>query len=261
MSPAANHRATFRFYAELNDFLSDGPTVTREFDVSGSVKDLIESCGVPHTEVDLIIVDGRSVDFDYQVRHGDRIAVYPVFESFDITPIVKVRPDPMRETSFVADVHLGTLARFLRLLGFDTVYDPDLDDAELARVSSDESRILLTRDVGLLKRSSVTHGYCVRADDPRDQVVEVARRFHLEGRLQPFTRCMVCNGRLERVSTSEVADRVPSGTKQFADRYQRCAGCEKVYWRGSHHDELNRIIEAVRRSRARPGRTSRKGRL
>lgn len=253
MKPAANHLATFRFYAELNDFLSDGPTITRSFDVPGSVKDLIESCGVPHTEVDLIIVDGQSVGFDYQVQHRDRIAVYPVFESFDITPIVKVRPDPLRETSFVADVHLGTLARFIRLLGFDTVYDTALDDAELARISSDEDRILITRDVGLLKRGSVTHGYCVRSDDPRDQVIEVARRFHLEGRLQPFSRCMVCNGRLQPVTATEVTAQVPPVTRQFVDRYQRCARCEKVYWRGSHHDELNRIIEAVRQSRAKPG--------
>ncbi len=124
---------------------------------------MIESCGVPHTEVDLIIADGCSIDFSHLVNRGDYISVFPVFESFDITPIVKVRPEPLRETRFVADNHLGRLARFLRLLGFDTSYEKNWDDPELARISAEEQRIILTRDVGLLKRSAVTHGYYVRA--------------------------------------------------------------------------------------------------
>lgn len=237
-----------RFYAELTDFLPAqyaSGTVTRDFDVPGSVKDIIEACGVPHTEVDLIVANGESVDFDYQVGGGDRISVYPVFESLDITPIVKVRPEPLRETSFVADVHLGRLARFIRLLGFDTLYDPAWDDTELAEASSREGRILLTRDIGLLKRSLVTHGYFVRADDPRRQVVEVAQRFHLENDLDPFTRCMVCNGELVPVDKADVVERLPSETKQHIDEYRRCSRCQKIYWRGAHHRELSEIVEAV----------------
>lgn len=238
-----------RFYAELNDFLPKGPgggTVTREFDVPGSVKDMIESCGIPHTEVDLIIANGESVDFDYQVHDGVFISVYPVFESFDIGPIVKVRPDPLRTISFVADVHLGRLARYLRMLGLDTLYDKDWEDATLAQISSREGRILLTRDLGLLKHSVVTHGYYVRATDPRRQVVEVARRFHLEADLEPFTRCTICNGRTSPVDKSEIADRLPSATYQHVEEYRQCSSCEKVYWRGAHHLELDRIVEAVR---------------
>lgn len=234
-----------RFYAELTDFLGGSTTTTRRFDVPGSVKDLIEACGVPHTEVDLIVVHGESVGFDYLVRDGDRIAVYPVFETFDIGPIVKVRPEPLRETSFVADVHLGRLARFLRLLGFDTLYSPNRDDDELARVSAEENRILLTRDVELLKRNLVTHGYCVRAEEPLEQIAEVTRRFHLEDEMSPYTRCMACNNQLVSVDKSDVADRLPPLTRERVDEFWRCTGCNELYWQGAHHTGLSRIVDAA----------------
>lgn len=211
----------------------------------GSVKDIIESTGVPHTEVDLIIVNGQSVDFDYQVRDGDHISVYPVFESFDISPIVKVRAQPLRAISFVVDVHLGRLARFLRLLGFDTRYDRSFDDAELVGISSRESRILLTRDVNLLKHGSVTHGYYVRATDPRAQVVEVAGRFHLEDEVTPFTRCMVCNGELLVVEKADIADLLPAATRDHIDEYRRCSDCRNIYWKGAHEGDLRRIVQSV----------------
>jgi uncharacterized protein len=244
--------ATLRFYAELNDLLPEehrAALITREFDVPGSVKDFIEACGVPHTEVDLIIVNGESVGFDHLVRDGDHVSVYPVFESFDISPIAKTRPKPLRDSTFVADVHLGRMARYLRLLGFDTLYDRDRLDAELAEISSIEGRILLTRDVELLKRNAVTHGYFVRSVEPRRQVVEVARRFHLEDDLRPFTRCMVCNGGLSPVPKAEIEDRLPPATRQHIDDYSKCTECGRVYWHGAHHSELRRIIETVKREK------------
>ncbi len=219
----------------------------RGFDVPGSVKDMIEACGVPHTEIDLIIANGQSVDFSYQVHDGDQISVYPVFESFDITPIVKVRPEPLRRLRFVADNHLGRLARFLRLLGLDTLHDQSWNDPDLVEISTRQRRILLTRDVDLLKHGSLTHGYFVRAGDPREQVTEVARRFQLEP--TPFTRCMVCNGELAPVGKEEIADRLPPATRDHIDEYRMCSDCEKLYWRGAHHADLSRVIEAVERAR------------
>src|SRR5271157_1471134 len=158
-------QASLRFYAELNDFLPPERRATDipcPFHVSPAVRDLIESLGVPHTEVDLILANGESVDFDYPVRDGDRISVYPVFESLDIAPLARVRPEPLRHPRFVVDVHLGRLAASLRMLGFDALYRNDASDEELARTSSEQERILLTRDRGLLKRSAVTRGYYVR---------------------------------------------------------------------------------------------------
>ncbi|MGD2059985.1 MAG: Mut7-C RNAse domain-containing protein [Acidimicrobiia bacterium] len=244
-------QASLRFYAELKDFLPECQRrgeVVRTFEVPGSVKDLIEACGVPHTEVDLILVNSRSVDFTHLVQDGDRISVFPRFESFDISPIVKVRPRPLREPRFVADNHLGRLTRFLRLLGLDTSYENDWSDPDLVRISTSELRVLLTRDVQLLKNGALTHGYFVRATDPREQLIEVVRRFHLGGQLAPFSRCMACNGFLVPVPKAEVADRLPPKTRRHVDDFALCTTCDQVYWAGAHHPELLRIVELARRA-------------
>ncbi len=240
-------QATLRFYAELNDFLpGDSTTIVHRFDVPGSVKDVIESCGVPHTEVDLIIVGGTSVDFGYRVRDGDIVSVYPVFESFDISPLIRLRPEPLRVPRFVLDGHLSKLAGYLRLLGFDALCSHDYTDHDLVEIASAEVRCVLTRDVGVLKHGSLDRGYFVRATDPRDQLTEVVRRFHLGSRIDPFTRCMECNGELTDAGEAEVADRLPEGVAGSHHRYRACSGCRRVYWRGSHFERLAELVEAAR---------------
>jgi uncharacterized protein with PIN domain len=241
-------RAEFRFYAELNDFLPRQHrfvTVERLFTGEASVKDLIESAGVPHTEVDVLIVNGESVEFTYRVHDGDRIAVYPVFEALDIGPITTVRREPLREPRFFADVHLGRLARHLRLLGFDTAYECHCDDAHLAATAAAEGRTILTRDSGLLKRNVVTHGLFVRARQPREQILEVMRRLQLVSRLNPFTRCLACNGVLTAVSKNEVFDEVPERARQSHEQFMRCGRCSRVYWAGTHHERLRRLVEDI----------------
>ena len=241
-------RAEFRFYAELNDLLPRRQrfmTVVRLFDGEVSVKDSIEAAGVPHTEVDLVIVNGESVDFTYRVRDGDRIAVYPVFEALDIGPIARLRREPLREPRFFADAHLGRLARLLRLLGFDTAYERDCDDAHLATSAAREGRIVLTHDGGLLKRNVVTHGMFVRAQQPRAQLLEVARRLQLLSRFKPFTRCLECNGALTAASKPEVAALVPPHAWQSHEQFVRCSGCGRVYWAGTHHERLGRLVEDI----------------
>lgn len=239
---------TIRFYAELNDFLPRGRrqvAFAMPLERQASVKDLVESLGVPHTEVDLILVNGESVDFSYRVRDGDFISVYPVFEALDVGPLVRLRPRPLREPRFVLDAHLGKLALYLRMLGFDTLYRNDYADEELARVSSEEHRILLTRDLGLLKRSIVTHGYHVREDDPERQVVEVVRRFDLAGLAQPFGRCLRCNGELEAVEKAAVEHRLEPKTRLYYDEFRACRSCGRLYWKGSHHDHMRERVERL----------------
>jgi uncharacterized protein with PIN domain len=243
------HSATLRFYAELRDFLpgeSRSGTVTRTFDVPGSVKDLIESCGVPHTEVALIIVDGRPVDFAHIVGSSERVAVYPEFRSIDTATIAGVLPDPLDVVRFVADGHLGRLVRFLRLLGFDTRYDQGWDDAEIAGIAAGEGRIVLTRDIGLLKRSIVTRGAFVRATDPGEQLTEIVQRFDLADRLEPFTRCVSCNGPLVPVPKAEIVDRLPPGTRRAVDDFHICTSCGHLYWRGAHFAALEAIVASAR---------------
>jgi len=247
--------AHFRFYAELNDFLpraARASVLTRQFDVGASVKDMIESFGVPHTEVDVVLVNGRSVDFSHRIDDGDRISVYPVFESLDVGEIVRVRPKPLREPRFVLDAHLGALARLLRLLGFDCSYRNNYSDTELVKTSASERRVILTRDVGVLKRSAVTHGYFVRATEPRDQALEVLRRFDLFGVIDPFRRCLSCNGLISPVAKEAVEDRLPRRTVLFYDEFRMCSDCGQIYWKGSHYARMLEFVHEVNRRGARP---------
>jgi uncharacterized protein with PIN domain len=242
------NQVSFRFYAELNDFLPSHRKqviFSHAFDGQPSVKDAIEALGVPHTEVDLILVNGESVDFSYRIRDGDQVSIYPVFESIDITSVLRVRPHPLREVRFVLDTHLGRLAGYLRMLGFDTLYRNDFRDAELASLSSREKRILLTKDRGLLKRGEVTHGYCVREIHPRRQLIEVLRRFDLVRLIKPFERCMRCNGLVTLVDDEQVIDRLPSETRRYYDEYHLCRDCGRVYWRGSHYQRMQLFIAQV----------------
>ncbi|MBN1402065.1 MAG: Mut7-C ubiquitin/RNAse domain-containing protein [Anaerolineae bacterium] len=239
-------KAHFRFYAELNDLLPPGRRqvqFSHAFELSPSIKDLIESLGVPHTEIDLILVNGESTDLDYQVQDGDRISVYPVFESFDITSLTRVRPAPLRQTQFVLDTHLGKLATYLRMFGFDALYRNDYADARLAQISRQQERILLTRDHGLLKRALVTHGYYVRSEDPKEQIIEILRRFDLWHSIRPLSRCLRCNGLLEPVSKADVLDEIPARTRLYYDAFSRCTHCQRIYWRGSHFERMIRFVE------------------
>ncbi len=238
---------TLRVYAELNDFL---PKRLRggefEYPLSGgnSVKHLVESAGIPHTEVELLLVNGRPVGFDDRVESGDRVSVYPVFESMDVSPLVRLRPEPLRKTRFVLDVHLGKLALILRLLGFDALFPGDVPDGELARISEEEKRILLTRDTMLLKRSNVTHGCYLHSQDPEEQAREILDRLDLRGRVRPFTRCPSCGGTLETAAKEEVMDELEPLTKLYYHDFRRCSACGQVYWKGTHYGPL---LELLRR--------------
>jgi uncharacterized protein len=238
-----------RAYAELNDFLgpeSRGVTARRPFRPHQTVKDVLEALGIPHTEVDLILVNGNVEDFAHRPASGDRIAAYPMFETLDVGSTARLRPVPLRDPRFVIDVNLGRLARLLRVLGFDVWWSSDADDQTLADVSLGQQRILLTRDRGLLKRRAITHGLFVRSDHPEEQTLEVIRRLDLAQRLAPFTRCVRCNGRLVAVTKDEVVDHLEPLTRLYYDDFSRCSECGRIYWRGSHHARLVSFVEGLR---------------
>ena len=238
---ASGHSAEFRFYEELNDFLPPGcrkQTLGYCFNGHPGIKDCIEAQGVPHTEVELLIVNGMSVDFSYRLQDRDRVAVYPMFESFDITPVLKLREEPLRRTAFVVDVNLGKLARRLRLLGFDALYSNRYHDAEVADIAAAEKRIVLTRDRRLLYAKRITHGYWVRSVYPEEQTQEVLRRFDLCGQIHPFRRCLMCNGLLKPVDKAEILHRLEPKTKLYYDVFFTCADCGRIYWEGSHLEKM-----------------------
>ncbi|MGY2114159.1 Mut7-C RNAse domain-containing protein [Nocardia gipuzkoensis] len=238
-----------RVYAELNDFLRPDERYTvlrRPFRPHQTVKDVIEAAGIPHTEVDLVLVDGHPVDFDHQPPIGGRVTAYPVFETLDIGAVTRVRPHPLRAPRFLADVNLGGLAKLMRLMGLDVHCRWDAEDAELAEVSAAEHRILLTRDRGLLKRRNVTHGVYIRSDQPVEQVVEVIRRLDLAACLAPFTRCLRCGGAVAAVAKAEVEDRLEPLTRRYYDTFRQCHACGRVYWQGSHQARLAETVAAIR---------------
>lgn len=240
--------ATFRLYEELNDYL---PRASRKrelrvsFEPPCPVRHLVEGLGVPHTEIELILVDGVSVDLERPLRGGERVAVYPMFEALDVAPLLRLRPAPLRQPRFFADAQLGRLAQLLRLLGFDTLYENRIDDAELVRRAGAERRTILSRDRALLMRRAVSHGCHIRDDDPRRQLVYVVHRCDLVDQARPFTRCMECNGLLEAVDKTEILARLEPVTRDVYDRFWRCTGCGHIYWEGSHYRRLQSLVERV----------------
>lgn len=240
--------ATFRFYEELNDFLAPERR-GREFAArcarAATAKHMIEALGVPHTEVELVLVNGESVGFERALADGDRIAVYPKFEALDITPLLRVREAPLRRIRFVADAHLGGLAHLLRMTGFDTLYDNHFRDDEIERLAADEQRIVLTRDRELLKRRTISHGCYVRALRTEAQLREVFERLDLARAARPFTRCLSCNAPLRPVEKARVLSRLPPRVREGYQRFSTCDGCARIFWEGSHWRRMRELVDTL----------------
>jgi uncharacterized protein with PIN domain len=245
--------ATFRFYEELNGFIAR-PLRRRSFTCvcarAATVKHMIEALGVPHTEVELILVNGESVGFERVLEDGDRVAVYPKFEALDIRPLLRVRAAPLRTMRFVADAHLGGLAQLLRLAGFDTLYDNHYADAAIEALAIAEQRIVLTRDRELLKRRSITHGCYVRTLKPEAQLREIFDRLDLAGSAQPFRLCLACNAPLRRIAKGEAAGRAPAGVLERHAQFVTCDVCRRVFWEGSHWRRMRALMDSVAPARA-----------
>lgn len=257
-------RATIAVHGDLNDFLAPqrqssgaprpGVPVGRQVDGQPAVKDLLEALGLPHPEIAAITVNGAPAGFDHRVQDGDRVEAWPATEAakLGLVPVLAAAPEDAADPRFVVDGHLGRLAAYLRMLGFDTWYRNDAGDDELAAIAAADRRILLTRDRGLLRRSVVRRGAFVRSDRPVEQLVEVARRYGLVDRWQPFGRCLRCNTLLVAAGREEVLDRLQPLTRIYYDDFRRCPGCDAVYWKGSHHARMERLVDRVRDRSAPP---------
>ena len=242
------NRASFRFYANLNDFIPAERRQIRfqhEFLGRPAVKDVLEALGTPHTEIDLILINDESTSFERRLADGDQVSVYPRFKQIDLRKLTNVRPPELGEIRFVLDTHLGRLAGYLRMLGFDSLYWNDADDQRIAEASATDGRIVLTRDRGLLKRKSVAYGYYVRRTDPRKQILEVMNRFDLRNSVHEFKRCIRCNGLVEPIAKVEVIQRLPARVAERQRDFRRCMDCEQVYWQGSHYERMQSLIESL----------------
>ena len=235
------------FHGDLRFFLRSKYTdavIERRLAEKTSIKDIIESCGVPHPEVDLILVQGQSVGFDHTLASASNVEVFPVANR--VTFVAEQALQTIGILTFVADGHLGRLTRNLRLLGFDVAYRPDADDRQLLEVMRLENRALLTRDRRLLMHAIVEHGYCPRSQDGDEQTIEVIRRFGLLELIAPFTRCLRCNALLEAAAKAEIVDNLKPLTKIYYDQFRRCPDCKQIYWSGSHFPKLQKRIEEIR---------------
>lgn len=240
--------ATFRFHEELNDFLAParrGLAFTVPCAQAATTKHMIEALGVPHTEVELILVNGESTIFSRLLQDGDWVEVYPRYEAVDVTPRLRVRDTPLGEPRFVADAHLGGLAHMLRMLGFDTLYDNHFHDDKIVALAGEEGRIVLTRDRELLKRCAVTYGCYVHTLKSEAQLREVVGRFNLARSARPFTLCLHCNAPLRPVDKASVLDRLPPRVRENYERFSTCGVCGRVYWEGSHWRNMRRVLEGL----------------
>ena len=240
--------ATFRFYEELNDFLA--PERRRQgFDSpcarAATVKHMIEALGVPHTEVEIVLLNGESVNFDRLLQDGDRVAVYPKFEAFDVSSLLRVRDRPLRVLRFVADAHLGGLARLLRMAGFDTLYENSFDDSEIERIAAQQDRVVLTRDRDLLKRRTITHGCYVHTIKPVQQLREIFQRLDLTRSACPFTLCLHCNAPLRVVDKALVLDSLPPRVSATYEHFSTCDVCRRVFWEGSHWRSMQALLGKI----------------
>jgi hypothetical protein len=241
-------QAEFRFYEELNDYLPRARrkrAFTYYYKGNPTVKDAIEALGVPHVEVDLILVNSYSVDFKYKLKQGDRVSVYPVFELLNIGDLIHLREKSLRNPSFILDVHLGKLARYLRLLGFDTLYRNDYTDLEIIEISIKENRIIITRDVGILKNHKVNRGYWLRSQDSKQQLNEVLKKFDLYSSINIFSRCTLCNGIIVSISKEKIVEKLQPKTFEYFDEFFQCTSCKKIYWEGSHFNNMNKFIKTL----------------
>ena len=239
---------TCRFYEELNDFL---PLACRKrefpsaISIGQSVKDKIESLGIPHTEVDLILVNGQSVGFEHGLRDGDRMSVFPMFESLDITGLTRLRQLPLRNPRFMADHNIRDMVKMLRALGLDVAENKDFSPEEMVDAAISENRIILTGNRQLLKRKRVTHGIFVHSTDRENQVRLIVRRLCLEDLCKPFSRCLLCNTCLVKVEKDDVSDRIPPKTRNRCHDFARCPACNRLYWKGTHYQHIQKRIERI----------------
>jgi uncharacterized protein with PIN domain/sulfur carrier protein ThiS len=225
--------ARFRFADALSMFLRPelrGAVFAYECARAANLKNAIEALGVPHTEVGVVLVNGNPATLQRTVREGDEVEVLAYAQVQDSAPL------------FLADAHLGALARFLRMLGFDTVHDQALADREIRRIAHGEGRVVLTRDRDLLKCREIERGCYVRSLKPEAQLREVAARYELAKHARPFTLCLHCNLPLAAVAGDLVASRVPPRVLELHNAFTHCAGCDRVYWPGTHYERMKSAL-------------------
>ncbi len=235
----------FRFYEELNNYLSEEKRkmwFNFNFNNEITVLSAILLLNVPAKEIDLILINQKSEGFDYILKNNDRISVYPKFELFDISELNDVRDRPLRETKFICDVHLGKLSRYLRMLGFDSLYSNQYSNDEIIKISYEEKRIILSKNIKFKKYEEVTHFYWIRSSNTKEQLIDIIKKMQLENCINPYTRCIECNDLIQEIEKNKIKKRLLTNTLKYFNEFNLCSKCNKIYWKGSHYEDMNDFI-------------------
>ena len=242
------HLAQFRFFGKSNDLLPvkrKNIWFFHSFNGQPSIKDSIESLGVPHTEIDFILVNGKSVTFAYQLKPDDKVAIYSGPFKKNNRGMRYLNKREFSKPQFVLDAHLGKLTRYLRLLGFHVLYQRNYPDQAIVKDARMYERIVLTRDVGLLKNKIIQHGYWVRETNPIKQIKEIVKKFCLSKRIKPFRICLECNGKIKKVAKTKILNRLLPETQKYYRQFYMCQQCMRIYWQGTHFKKLTTLIKKI----------------
>jgi uncharacterized protein len=237
-----------RLYEELNVFLEPFRQ-KKDFNVqiesNTLIHNLLEKLKIPLSQVDLILVNGESVDFDVQLHDGDRISVYPVFETLNIDSITRLRKKSLRHLRFICDVHLGKLAKYMRMCGFDVFYSNNLLDHLIIQMSDETKSIILTKNKELFKTKQPSRAYLVKQSDSKMQLFEIISYFDLKTSIEPFSRCTKCNLTVQPVDKNSIEKQVPSPVLKMHKSFMKCYGCNRIYWQGSHYMSMLSWISRI----------------
>ena len=241
-----------RFYEELNNYL---PVRRRKvwfeyrFSDKPTIKDIVELIGVPYSEIDLILVNGKSVNFSFKVKNNDKVSVYPVFEAFDISTVSRLRTKPLREPNFIVEANLGKLAKYLRLFGFDVYYqNTNGNNSSVDSLTKKNTPIVLTRGKNIFKKKLITHGYQVKSNDPKKQIEEVINKFDLFSRIKPLIFCLQCNEKIVPIEKNKIINKLPSKIPQYFNEFFICPTCKKIYWRGIHYQTMLAFVRQIKKN-------------
>jgi uncharacterized protein with PIN domain len=244
-------RVLLAFHGDTLDLLTRVPetdhTIVYPLSRRASIKDILESLGVPHTEVGKIILEGVEQGFEKIAENGEHFEIHSLSPALPPTMATILRPDPLITCCrFLVDINVGRLAGLLRMAGCDAeAIDRDSSSRAIVQKSTGENRILLTRNKDLLKHRDLVYGRLIRSQDPDLQLREIINLYHLKNHLQPFTRCISCNGLLADIKKEDIIDRLLPLTKKYFNCFRICMDCSKIYWHGSHHEKMTDKLRII----------------
>lgn len=241
---------TFQFHGNLNDFLkreNRNKPITYQFGYKQNIKDACEALGVPHCEIFEVHLNNTFAVLENHLSNGATIDVYPrgFLKNQNKLTGKSLQDNFHPDQGFIIDVHLGKLAKLMRSLGLNVLYDKNIKSSEIGVLSTQTKRMLLTGDIALLKRRIIRRGYYIRSKKPEEQLKEVVHRFAKNYSFSLFSRCLLCNEPVVKIEKEDILHRLLPNTKKYFDIFYYCHNCDKIYWRGSHYEKMKNLLDRV----------------